>query len=43
MRDLMGQQGADAIGNTTEEFAAHIKAELAKWSLAVKTARVQPH
>jgi tripartite-type tricarboxylate transporter receptor subunit TctC len=43
MRDFMGQQGADAIGNTTEEFAAHIKAELAKWSLAVKTARVQPH
>ena len=43
MRDFMGQQGADAIGNTTEEFAAHIRAELAKWSLAVKTARVQPH
>ena len=43
MRDFMGQQGADAIGNTAEEFAAHIRAELAKWSLAVKTARVQPH
>ncbi|NBR30138.1 MAG: tripartite tricarboxylate transporter substrate binding protein, partial [Betaproteobacteria bacterium] len=43
MRDFMAQQGADAIGNTTEEFAAHIKAELAKWSLAVRTARVQPH
>ncbi len=43
MRDFMAQQGADAIGNTPEEFSAHIKAELAKWSLAVRTARVQPH
>ncbi len=43
MRDFMAQQGADAIGNTPEEFSAHIKAELAKWSLAVRTARVPPH
>ena len=43
MRDFMAQQGADAIGNTPEEFSAHIKAELAKWSLAVRTARVRPH
>ncbi len=43
MRDFMAQQGAEAIGNTPEEFSAHIKAELAKWSLAVRTARVQPH
>jgi tripartite-type tricarboxylate transporter receptor subunit TctC len=43
LRDFMSQQGADAIGNSPEEFSAHIKAELAKWSLAVKTANVQPH
>ena len=43
MRDFMAQQGADAIGNTAEEFSTHIKAELAKWLLAVRTARVQPH
>ena len=43
MRDFMAQQGADAIGNTPEEFSVHIKAELAKWSLAVRTARVPPH
>jgi tripartite-type tricarboxylate transporter receptor subunit TctC len=43
MRDFMSQQGADAIGNSPEEFSAHIKSELAKWSLAVRTANVQPH
>jgi len=42
-RDFMAQQGADSIGNSSEEFAAHIKSELAKWSLAVKAANVQPH
>jgi tripartite-type tricarboxylate transporter receptor subunit TctC len=43
LRDFMAQQGADSIGNSSEEFAAHIKSELAKWSLAVKAANVQPH
>ena len=43
LRDFMAQQGADSIGNSSEEFAAHIKSELTKWSLAVKAANVQPH
>ena len=28
--------GADPVGNTPEQFAAHIKAEIAKWALVVK-------
>jgi tripartite-type tricarboxylate transporter receptor subunit TctC len=28
--------GADPVGNTPEQFAAHIKAEIAKWSVVVK-------
>ena len=43
MRDFLSPQGAEAVGNTTEEFAAHIRAELAKWALAVKVAGVRPH
>ena len=43
MRDFMEPQGAYAIGNTPEEFTAHIKAELAKWAAAVKMAGAQPH
>ena len=43
LRNYFSQQGADAIGNSPEEFSAHIRAELAKWALAVKTANVQPH
>ncbi len=43
MRDFLSPQGAEPIGNTTEEFAAHIRAELAKWVQAVKLAGVKPH
>ena len=43
MRDFMQPQGAYAIGNTPEEFTAHIKSELAKWADAVKMAGAQPH
>jgi tripartite-type tricarboxylate transporter receptor subunit TctC len=43
LREFFAQQGADAIGNSPEEFSTHIKVELAKWALAVKTANVQPH
>ena len=32
----MAQQGAVAVGNTPDEFAAYIKAELAKWEKVVK-------
>jgi tripartite-type tricarboxylate transporter receptor subunit TctC len=38
MRAYLIQQGAYAVGSTREEFAAHIRAELAKWAAAVKAA-----
>ena len=28
--------GADAVGNTPDEFAAYIKSEIARWTEAVK-------
>jgi tripartite-type tricarboxylate transporter receptor subunit TctC len=40
MRDFMSPQGAEAIGDSPEEFSAHIRSELAKWAQAVKTAGV---
>jgi tripartite-type tricarboxylate transporter receptor subunit TctC len=43
MREFLLPQGAEPIGNTTEEFSAHIRSELAKWALAVKVAGVSPH
>ena len=43
LRDFLSPQGAEAIGNSPEEFSAHIKAELAKWAQAVKAANVKPH
>lgn len=43
MRDFLSPQGAEPIGNSPEEFSAHIKAELAKWAQAVKAAGVKPH
>ncbi|AOZ00870.1 MFS transporter [Cupriavidus sp. USMAHM13] len=36
MRDKLQAQGADPVGNTPEQFAAFIRAELAKWSKVVK-------
>ncbi len=43
MRDFFLPQGAVPVGNSTEEFAAHIRAELLKWVQAVKVAGVKPH
>ena len=31
-----GESGADGVGNTPEQFAAHIKAEIDKWAKVVK-------
>ncbi len=41
MRQRLAQQGADAIGNTPEEFAAIIKRDLAKWAKVVKDANIK--
>jgi tripartite-type tricarboxylate transporter receptor subunit TctC len=36
MKERLAGQGADAVGNTPEQFAAHIKAEIDKWAKVVK-------
>lgn len=36
MREKMLAQGADPVGNTPEQFAAFIRAELTKWAKVVK-------
>lgn len=36
VKDKMVAQGADAVGNTPEQFAAHIQAETKKWAKVVK-------
>ena len=36
MRERLAGQGAEAIGNTPEQFAAHIKSEIDKWAKVVK-------
>ena len=35
-------QGFDIIGNTPEEFAAQVKAELAKWARVAANAAITP-
>jgi tripartite-type tricarboxylate transporter receptor subunit TctC len=36
MKERLANQGADAVGSTPEQFAAHIKSEIEKWSKVVK-------
>ncbi len=38
---LMGE-GAEAVGGTPAEFAAHIKRELARWAQVIKQAKIKP-
>jgi tripartite-type tricarboxylate transporter receptor subunit TctC len=41
MQAAMANEGADAIGNKPQEFAAFIKSEIDKWSKVVKAARIE--
>ncbi|TAG50377.1 MAG: tripartite tricarboxylate transporter substrate binding protein [Betaproteobacteria bacterium] len=36
MRERLSSQGADAVGSTPEQFAAHIKSEIDKWARVVR-------
>ena len=40
IRDRLSAMGADAVGSTTEEFAALLKAETEKWSRVVRGANL---
>ena len=35
-RERLAAQGAAGVGNTSEQFAAHIKTEIEKWAKVVK-------
>ena len=41
LADLLIAQGADPIGSSAEEFAARIKADIAKFTVIIKTAGVR--
>ena len=40
-RKLLSQQGAEPVGNSEAEFAAFIRAEIAKWGRVIKAANVK--
>ena len=40
--DQFVKQGLEIFGSTPEQFAAKIKADLAKWSKVVRTAGIRP-
>ena len=40
-RKLLAQQGAEPVGNSEAEFAAFIRAEIAKWGRVIKAANVK--
>jgi tripartite-type tricarboxylate transporter receptor subunit TctC len=41
MRDRLTALGAEPVGNTPEQFAAFLKAEIARWAEVVRTARIR--
>ena len=41
MHERFAAMGADAVGGTPEQFAAFLKAEMAKWAKLVKTAGIR--
>ena len=43
VRERLAGLGAEPVGDTSEHFAAYIKAELAKWSRVAKAAGITPN
>jgi tripartite-type tricarboxylate transporter receptor subunit TctC len=41
VRERLIADGADPVGNSPEEFAAHIKRELVRWAKVVKDAHIR--
>ncbi len=41
VRERLATQGADPVGNTPEEYAASVKADLARWAKIVSTAGIR--
>ena len=42
MREKLAHDGAEPVGTTPEDFAAHIKDELDKWRRVAKAAGIEP-
>jgi tripartite-type tricarboxylate transporter receptor subunit TctC len=42
VKSRLAADGADAVGNTPEQFGQHIRAEVGKWSKVVKQIGLQP-
>ncbi len=42
VKERLATQGAEPVGSTPEQFAAHIRAELARWSKVIKAAGIKP-
>jgi tripartite-type tricarboxylate transporter receptor subunit TctC len=42
VKDRLATQGAEPVGSTPDEFAAHIRAELARWGKVIKAAGIKP-
>ena len=41
LKDRLSADGSEPVGNTPEQFGAHIKSEVAKWSKVVKEAGIR--
>ena len=41
IREKMASEGVEAVGSTPQEYAAHIKAELASYARVVKAAGIK--
>ena len=42
VRDVLVKSGADPVGSRPEEFARHLKVEIAKWGKVLKAAGIKP-
>ncbi|MFL6797367.1 MAG: Bug family tripartite tricarboxylate transporter substrate binding protein [Xanthobacteraceae bacterium] len=42
MKERLAADGAEPVGNTPAEFAAHIREEMRKWAEVARTAKIEP-
>jgi tripartite-type tricarboxylate transporter receptor subunit TctC len=42
VKQRLASEGAEAIGNTPEEFAAQIRRDIARWARVAREARIKP-